>query len=1054
MISKILGNQKLSLLSLALIFAGTNVSTANTLYYSGDLVLNNATYQQKVTGSVRATGGPLAGVTITVKGTSRSTSTDSNGQFSIDAKIGDILVAKSIGYKTQEVSISSLVVTIDLASESEALEEVVVVAYGKQKKANLTGSVATITPKQLADRPVTSLQNALQGISPGITVLSRPSDVGRSSSGAASNAGSITVRGRTNLGSPSPMFIIDGIPATSAEFSALSPNDISSMSVLKDAASASLYGSRAANGVILVTTKRGGGERAVVGFNANYGFQRASFLPQYADAVTYAELYNNAMINVGKTPTFKPEVIEKFKNQSDPDFYPNNNWYDQVLKHTAPQRDFGLNVTAPGKITNYYLGLNYFDQQSLVPGRKQDRINIKLNTNTSVIKDLLTFNTNVSFLKQDYDRKGSAISWVEMGRALPFTVIKQSDGSWGSISNGTANATIAKNNQLRAITEGGRGNNRDNYLQLAANASLTPLEGLSIDGAISLKYTNTNSFDFINRTDPVINFITKQPMASTANAINELKEYWGKRQELLLQGTINYERTFGGHFGKVTVGASQESNVYREAFLGRQNFVSNDASTIINGSSGEISKDDTGLANRTIQDEWALRSVFGRFNYAYRDKYLFEANLRMDYSSRFAPEIRRATFPSFSAGWNINKESFMQDIKWIDLLKLRGSYGSLGNQDAVAIGNYFNLLDRFSAYSFDGKAVDGLEQLYGTNRLALWEKVTMSNIGIDATILGGKFNLVADYFIKKSDDILIQPASLLTYGFDKKHTPFYNQGATQNKGIEISLTYNGKIGEEFTYSVSGNISKISNKIISLGDVNEIIDSYYINRVGGSVGDYYGYKTSGLFTSEEEIKQHADQQSMGGSTKVGDIKYVDLNGDEIIDAKDRTILGNDVPWFNYGFNVRAAYKNFDLDVLTYGVGGVKTYLDNEASAPFFNGANIKKNWVNGWSKENNDAAAPFPRITLTGDAPQNYKTSDFWLFSGNYFRIRAITIGYTFPKEMLTSLKMSQLRLFASSTNPFTFMADRRLADYDPETGSGRASYPGIKTYSVGVTAKF
>ncbi|MEN5235662.1 TonB-dependent receptor [Sphingobacterium faecium] len=1016
----------------------------------------SATFAQKikVKGSVTDDkGNKLSGVTITEKGTSNATATNPSGGFELNAETGKTLIFNIVGYEPKEVVYTGGDLNISLNSSNTALDEVVVVAFGTQKKANLTGSVATITPKQLADRPVTSLQNALQGISPGITVLSRPGEVGKSSSGTSSNTGSITVRGRTNLGSPSPMFIIDGIPATSAEFSALSPNDINSMSVLKDAASASLYGSRAANGVILVTTKRGGGDRAVIGFNANYGFQSATYLPEYADAVGYAELYNKAMVNAGKAPTFKQDVIDKFKNQTDPDYYPNNDWYKEVLRGSAPQRDFGLNVNAPGKITNYYLGLNYFDQQSLVPGRKQDRINMKLNTNTTVIKDLLTFNTNVSFLKQDYDRHGSAISWVEMGRALPFTSIRQSDGSWGSISNGAANATIAKNNQLRAITEGGKGNNRDNYLQMAANASLTPLKGLSIDGAISLKYTNTNSFDFINRTDPVINFITKQPMASTVNAINELKEFWGKRQELMLQGTINYERRFGDHYAKATVGASEESNVYREAFLGRQNFVNNDASTIINGSSGEISKDDKGLANRTTQDEWALRSFFGRFNYSYKDKYLLEANVRMDYSSRFAPEIRKATFPSFSAGWNINKESFMEDVEWIDLLKLRGSYGTLGNQDAVAIGNYYNLLDRYSAYSFDGVAVDGLEQQYGANRLALWEKVTMSNVGLDATFLGGKFNLVADYFVKKSDDVLLRPATLSTSGFDKDHTPFYNQGTTQNKGIEIALTYNGKIGEEFTYSVSGNISKIKNTILSLGDVNEITEGYYINRVGGSVGDYYGYKSDGLFTNPEELKA-VNYEAMGGTPKLGDIKYVDINGDNKIDAEDRTILGNDVPWFNYGFNFRAAYKNFDIDVLTYGVGGVKTYLDNEASFPFFNGANIKKNWANGWSEENNVADAPFPRITLTGDAPHNYKTSDFWLFSGNYFRIRAITVGYTFPKEMLSNIKMSQLRFFASSNNPFTIMADKRLGDFDPETGSGRASYPGVKTISVGLTAKF
>lgn len=1014
----------------------------------------SATFAQKIKVKGNVTddkGNQLSGVTITEKGTSNATATNVTGGFELNAETGKILVFNIVGYEPKEVVYTGGNLNISLTSSNTALDEVVIVAFGTQKKANLTGSVATITPKQLADRPVTSLQNALQGISPGVTVLSRPGEATKD------NKGGITVRGRTNLGSPSPMFIIDGIPATSAEFSALSPSDINSMSVLKDAASASLYGSRAANGVILVTTKRGGGDRAVIGFNGNYGFQSATYLPEFADAVGYAELHNRAMVNVGRKPTFTQDLIDKYKNQTNPDLYPNNDWYKEVLRGSAPQRDFGLNVNAPGKITNYYLGLNYFDQESLVPGRKQDRINIKLNTNTTVIKDLLTFNTNVSFLKQDYDRNGSAISWVEMGRALPFTSIRQSNGAWGSVSNGIENANVAKNNQLRAITEGGRGNNRDNYLQMAANASLTPLKGLSIDGAISLKYTNTNSFDFINRTDPIIGFISNKPLDATVTAINELKEFWGKRQELLIQGTINYERRFGDHYGKVTMGASEESNVYREAFLGRQNFVNNDASTIINGSSGDISKDDKGLANRTTQDEWALRSFFGRFNYSYQDKYLFEANMRMDYSSRFAPEVRRAIFPSFSAGWNINKESFMEDVEWIDLLKLRGSYGTLGNQDAVAIGNYYTLLDRYSAYSFNGVAVDGLEQQYGANRLALWEKVTMSNVGIDATFLGGKLNLVADYFVKKSEDVLLQPATLSTYGYEKKFTPYYNQGTTQNKGIEIALAYNGKIGEDFTYSVSGNISKINNKILSLGDVNEITESYYINRVGGSVGDFYGYKTDGLFTNEAELTT-LNYEAMGvGESKtpqLGDIKYVDMNGDKKIDALDRTILGNDVPWFNYGFNFRAAYKNFDIDVLTYGVGGVKTYMDNEAVQPFFNGANIKKNWINGWTKENNVADAPFPRITTTGDAPQNYKTSDFWLFSGNYFRIRAITVGYTFPKEMLSNIKMSQLRLFASSNNPFTFMADKRLGDFDPETGSGRASYPGVKTISFGLTAKF
>jgi len=1012
----------------------------------------SATFAQKIKVKGNVTddkGNQLSGVTISEKGTSNATATNAAGGFELNAETGKTLIFRIVGYEPKEVVYTGGTLNISLTSSNTALDEVVVVAFGTQKKANLTGSVASITPKQLAERPVTSLQNALQGISPGITVLSRPGEV------AKGNNATITVRGRSNLGSPSPMFIIDGIPATSTEFSAINPNDISSMSVLKDAASSSLYGSRAANGVILVTTKKGGGERPVVGFSANYALQSATYLPNYANSVEYTTLYNRAMRNAGKNETFTAEQIELYKNGSQPDLYPNTDWYNEVLDKTAPQKDFSVNITAPGKTTKYYMGLNYFDQNSLVPGRTQKRINAKLNTETEIVKDLLKIGSNFSFLKQDYDRDGSAISWWEMGRGLPLTVLKHSDGTWGSISNGQPNATIANNNQMRAITEGGRGNNRDNYLQAAINGSLTPLKGLSIDGLISLKYTNTNSFSFTNRTDPIINFITKKPMDKSFNAINQMTEYWGKRQELLLQGTINYERTFGDHYGKATVGASQESNIYREAFLGRKNFLNNNSNTIVNGSSdpADMSSDDKGLANRTMQDEWAIRSFFGRFNYTYKDKYLFEANTRLDYSSRFASELRQAIFPSFSAGWNINKEDFMQDVSWIDQLKLRGSYGSLGNQDVVVIGNYYNTLKISSIYNFEGNAVDGAEQARAINVAALWEKVYMSNVGVDATLFDGKINLTAEYFVKNTKDILLQPITLATSGWDKQ--AFANQGQTRNRGVEVIATYNGKVGDEFKYSVSGNFSYIKNKIVSLGNFNESIDGYWINRVNGSVGDYYGYKSDGLFTSQAEIDNHPSQKAIAGNTKIGDIKYVDVNGDGELTPADRTVLGNDVPWINYGFNLRASYKNFDIDVLTYGVAGVKTYMEGEAVQPFFNNGNIKSQWLeNGWTEENNVANADFPRITLVGDAPQNYITSDFWLFSGNYLRIRAITLGYTFPSDSIKRLGFSQLRVFGSSNNPFTIMGDKRLGDYDPETGSGRPGFPGVKTFSLGVTAKF
>lgn len=1013
--------------------------------------------QQTVRGTVSDASGTLPGVTVFVKGNNAlATSTDADGNFQLSVQAGSVLVFQMVGLETVELAASSSPMSVLLKPSSTDLDEVVVVAFGTQKKTTLTGSVATISAQELVDRPVTSVQNALQGLSPGLTVLQRPGDVGRNSDGTSNGTGTITIRGRSNLGSPGPMFVIDGIPASSQEFASLNANDIASMSVLKDASSASLYGSRAANGVILVTTKRGGGDRAVVNLNINTGWQSATFLPEFADAPSYARLYNEAMVNVGKAPLFTDEQIGYYEDGSKPDLYPNTDWQKEVLRSSAPQTDINLNINAPGKITKYYLGLNYLAQESLIPGKKQDRISAKLNTESTIVEDILKVGSNISFIKQDYDRQGAALSWVDLGRSLPTTVLRQSNGEWGSIDNGIANAQTAKINQLRLIEEGGSSWDRDNYLQTALNASLTPLEGLSINGLVSLKYSNTNSWNFASTIAPINNFLTGEPMAATNVTPNQMQEYWGKRQELMFQGTIDYERTFGEHFGKLTVGASQESNEYRNAYLGRKNFQNNDLTTIGSGSTNpsDISADGSGQANRTLQSEWAIRSFFGRFNYNYQDKYLLEANTRIDYSSRFRENLRRAVFPSFSAGWNISNEDFMANVNWIDQLKLRGSWGSLGNQDVVPIGNYFALINTGTQYSFDGVPVDGAWQGVGTNPYALWEKVYITDVGIDATFLGGKLNIVADYYVKNTEGILMRPVVQKTYGFEGNNIPIKNAAETRNRGFEFMAAYNGSFENGFQYRVSGNVSFIQNTILDLGGANELISGLWINRVGESVGDYFGYKADGLFNNQAEIDAHPDQSGIAGVARPGDIRYADVNGDGILNTEDRAILGNDVPWLNYGFSFNAAYKGFDLDILTYGVSGVKTYLSEEAAHPFFNGANVKTQWENRWTADNPNANADFPRITTVSDAKQNYISSSFWLFDGSFFRIRGITLGYTIPQNTVSRIGLSNLRVYTSANNPFTFMADDRLADYDPEMGSGRASYPGVKTFTLGISAQF
>ncbi|MBB2149868.1 SusC/RagA family TonB-linked outer membrane protein [Pedobacter gandavensis] len=1010
-----------------------------------------------VKGTVKDGQGPLPGVTVTLKSApGRGTSTDANGNFSISVPENGVLVFKMLSYAPQEIPVNNQKqINVTLVPESNDLDEVVVVAYGTQKKASLTGAVASISPKTLANRPVTSVQNALQGVTPGLTVLQRPGDVGRASDGTSGGTGTISIRGRSSLSSGNgPMYIIDGIPATAQEFATINPLDIASMSVLKDASSAALYGSRAANGVIVLTTKRGSGDKTSIQFNANYGWQTAAFLPEFAGSAEYATLLNEAKTNFGAKPVYTAEQIELFKNGSQPDYYPNTDWYKEALRKSAPQSDLSLNINSPGKITSTYLSVNYLGQESLIPNKKQDRMVAKLNTDSKVIADLLTIGTNVSFINQNYSRKGGPLSFVELSRALPVTVSRQSNGAWGSISGGVPNENIAGNNQLRNVAEGGRSWDKDNYLQTAVNASLTPLKGLSINGLASLKYFNSNSWEFISRKNPINNYITGLSMTSTEVKVNEMKEYWRKRQEVLLQGTVDYQRTFGDHFGKMTVGTSQESNITRDAFLGRKNFPNNDMTTVGSGSTNpeDMSSDDTGQANRSLQSEWALRSFFGRFNYAYKDKYLFEANARIDYSSRFRKDLRRGIFPSFSAGWNVAKEDFLKDATWISNLKLRGSYGSLGNQGSVPIGNYYGLLETGYAYNFEDSPQTGVYQNAIPDPNTTWEEVYMTDFGIDATFFGGKLDLVTDVYIKDTENLLVKIPRLATIGIDLGKLPLSNGASTRNKGFEIGLTYNDQIGDDFKFSIGGNFSVIKNKITSLGTGADAFDGMWIQRVGQSIGSYYGYVAEGLFVDEADVKNHAFQTA---DTKPGDIKYKDLNGNGVKDAGDRTIIGNDVPWLNYGFNFSATYKSFDLSVLTYGVGNVQTYFSGEAAYPFYNGAGVKTAWRDRWTPENPDPNAAFPRILETSAGKHNYnETSSFWLFDASYFRIRAITLGYTFDKELIKKVGMSNLRIYGSANNPFTFMADKRLKDFDPEMASGRAGYPGIKTWSIGLSAAF
>ncbi|MGX5820598.1 SusC/RagA family TonB-linked outer membrane protein [Chitinophaga lutea] len=988
-----------------------------------------------------AAGQPLPGVAVMIEGTNRGTVTNAQGQYELRAPGTAKLVFSFLGYLTQTLAVDDKTqLNVTLREDTKGLNEVIVVGYGQQKKANLTGAVASISTSQIRQRPVTSIQNALQGLTPGLTVLNRPGDVG-------SDVGTMTIRGRTNLSAPGPLIVIDGIPASNRELASLNPSDIESMSVLKDASSAAIYGARAANGVLLITTKRGKEGKASIDLNAMYGIQSPTRLPDYLGSGDFARLYNEAMANAGKQPRYTAEEIAKFDSGADPDLYPNTDWYDQALVKNPSMKELQVGVNGSNEKTMYYISGAWFGQQSLVPNKGMNRYTIRSNVSAQVLP-ILNVGANMAFLKQDVDTDGGELNWVSLNRLGPTMAARQSDGSWGTINGGKADATLAKDNVLRNMTDGGRSWFRNQVAQTALNATLTPLPGLSIKGLGSLKYTNDVNNRFINELPPLINFLTKQPIASTAVTPNEMTENWVRRQEMLLQAYAEYEKSFGKHGAKIMIGASQESNELRNAYLGRRRFPNNAAETVGMGAGG--SENMTADANKSTAEEWAIRSYFGRANYNYQDKYLFEANLRLDLSSRFHPDYRLAKFPSVSAGWRISEEPFLKPVHWINNLKLRGSWGILGNQDNVTIGNYYDRLKTGYAYNFEGAPVDGVWQSDGTNKLASWEEVTMTDIGLDFTLFNGAIDVTADYYVKKTDGILLAQSVPLTYALTAATV---NAGSTKNTGFELMISHSGRINKDLEYRVAGNLSHIRNKIVYLGEgVTERLADRWIERVGESVGSFYGWEAMGLFKDQKDVDDHAKQSA---STKPGDIKYKDQDGNGVIDAGDRVILGNDVPWVNYGGTLGISWKGIDLEAIIYGAAGLKTYLDGEAAYSFFNGASVKDYHLKRWTKENPDPNAAYPRLLISADGKHNYDNrSSFWLFNASYLRIRSLSLGYSFPERLVKKAGMQQAKFFITSNNPFTFMFDDRLTDYDPETASGRGGYLGIKTWSMGMNVRF
>ncbi len=954
---------------------------------------------------------PVIGAVVFVKGTKNGAKTDEKGNYVLsNVPPKSTLRISFIGLKTKLVAVDGRnVINVVLKEATNELNEVVVVGYGTQKKANLTGAVTVIKPTEIVGKPVTSLANALQGTVPGVTVLSRPGDLGN-------DMGSINIRGRGNLGTSSPLYVVDGVPVSAGEFQRINPNDIASINVLKDAAASSIYGSRAAFGVFLVTTKKGREGKASISYNGYYGWQTPTILPDKVNAMEYATLINEANVNAKKAPL-----------------------YD---KTTAPIQEHNISISGGGA-TRYYVSGTFYDQASLVPDRNLNRYSFRANTQRDFFSKKFTLGTNISFIKDDWNRQGN-FSVTDLNRMTPLTVAKHSDGTYGTVTGGQEDVTLAHNNPLRKMAELGRAERQTSRFNGSINAILKPIEGLSINGVVSYKKYDMQYSEFNNKVPKLIGFISKKELDGTEVSENELKNRWETAYTFMSQLFATYTKTFGVNDVSLMVGNQYEDYQYKYLFASRKGYISNDLETINIGSSKAEN-----LGNEGDISERAFLSQFGRFNYAYDQKYLFEANVRLDQSSQFPSNHRLGVFPSFSSAWRISQEDFMSQVDWISNLKLRASWGKLGNVSNVGYYDYFDLLGSGTGAIINHTKQDGVWPGKISNDKLGWETVTMYNIGLDAGFFNNKWDFQIDYFDKLTSDILLALPEPYELGLTKDDRISTNAGKVRNKGIEFITHYRDNIGD-FRYQFTGNLSKIWNEIVDLKGLDDQISGVFINRVGGSIGDFYGYKADGLFVDEQDVKNHAKQ----GKAAPGDIKYVDINKDGKIDAKDRTILGNDVPYFTYGLAFNASYKGFDLSIQGQGVGGVKVYLSGEESQAFFNGAGAKKYHLGRWTKANPDRDAVYPRILPTSANNHNLRKSSFWLYNADYFRIKNLILGYTLPQNLISELGVQNVRFYISATNLFTIRGDKRMKDFDPEMPSARGTYPNLKVFSLGANINF
>ena len=982
-----------------------------------EMLLPMCMFAQQITvqGIVKdQTGETVIGASVMEKGTTNGTITGIDGDFSLNMSPNGTLVVSFVGYKTQEVQVKGQKqLQVVLSEDAEMLDEVVVIGYGTMKKSDLTGAVSSIGNKDIKDSPVSNLGQAIQGKISGVQIV----DAGKPGDNV-----SIKIRGLGSINNCDPLVVIDGVP-TDLGLSSLNMADVERLDVLKDASATAIYGSRGANGVVMITTKRGTEGKGKLAVSANYSFQNATNVPSLLNAAQYAELSNDMMVNSGRNPN--PEWANPSELGAGTD------WVDELLR-TGVMQNYTVSYSGGNEKSHYYVSGGFLDQSGIVKSVNYRRFTFQSNSDAQVLK-WLKFSNNITFSADT--KKSGSYNIGDALKALPIYPVKNEDGSWsGPDGNsewyGSTRNPIGPTELNKSQTDG------YNFLaNLTAELTFTKW----------LKFKSTFGYDakfwFIDNFTPKYNW-KPTPTEETSRYKSDNKSF-----TYLWDNYFLFDHTFAEkHRVGLMAGMSAQWNTNDYLNAQKNVFMFDNVHEMDNG--------EEMYAIGGNETEWALLSYMARVNYSYEDRYLLTATIRRDGSSRFGKKHRWGTFPSVSVAWRASQEKWFPKNDYINDLKVRAGYGVTGSQ--ASVGNYSYLASyNTSVYPFGISSGNQTALVSSTlaNPYIHWEEVAQTNIGFDASLFNSRVMFSFDAYLKETRDMLVKASIPITSGFEDTTTTYTNAGKVRNQGIEMSLhTINltGELGWETNLTATYNKNKIK-------DLNSDVP-YYINQINNSyvtmlakdypINVFYGYVTDGIFQNQSEVNTHAVQPG----AEPGDIRFRDLNNDGVINDSDRTVIGNPNPSWLFSMNNSLSYKGFELSVFLQGIAGNKIYnannIDNTGMAAAYNQTtDVLKRW------QGEGTSNSMPRAVF-GDPNQNTRVSDRFVENGSYLRLKNITLSYTFPKQWLQKAQIENARLSLSCENVATITG---YSGFDPEVGINgidQNRYPISRTFSLGLNFNF